>query len=566
MYFIGVGGTGARVAEAVIHAASSGLIEDTEIAFLFVDADENNGNLQRTRFSLACYKNCRDKVRRDNDPNLLWLSPAISDLGVASPVNAKEVTLGEYFQYATMQASSKNAADMFDLLFTSKEKNMPLSEGFRGHPSVGAAFFRDRIIFPDAPKGGKDIANGTEETINKEVNINGRAKDSQDAWSNFIRDIQVRLKGGDNAAPFKIILCGSIFGGTGASGLPSIAREIHRYLINTEIGGNRNGRDLGKIQSVLMLPYFRFDEADLDDSEKKKLFANSDDFMLNTEAALRYYEKEMKDSDGQNILDAVYVAGSQTQLPVQAYVGRSEQNNPPHFAELFASISIADFLSRSKDQSADKSFYTYVMEHQKQITWADLPSSCKPLYSSALRFAFVWLADTYSELLEGNKIGTKKFLAAAPWARPFFSRDGRDKPLLDESQILLAKQIAQWSADILRWWSAIHFFNAQGEKININDRLPKVMLFDDRCFSESICGLIGYLNIGAINDLPTTESTHLQSLIIGDKRGNEILRNDTIKLIKDKLDRQEFRDYLSNPDKLTGIAGLAKAVYITCKV
>lgn len=45
IYIIGIGGTGARCIEAIIHFAALGLFNQETLHLLFVDADETNGNL-----------------------------------------------------------------------------------------------------------------------------------------------------------------------------------------------------------------------------------------------------------------------------------------------------------------------------------------------------------------------------------------------------------------------------------------------------------------------------------------------------------------------------------------
>ena len=71
----------------------------------------------------------------------------------------------------------------FEVLYSEKERTTQLHEGFRGHPSIGAAVMAQTVL-----GGGEPW-----KTFNSKV-----AKDPNP----------------------KIFLAGSIFGGTGASGLP----------------------------------------------------------------------------------------------------------------------------------------------------------------------------------------------------------------------------------------------------------------------------------------------------------------------------------------------------------
>ena len=66
LYVIGIGGTGAKCLESIIHLSSVGLFTDQPIHLLFVDADETNGNLERARGSLRIYQECHHLLVGDN--------------------------------------------------------------------------------------------------------------------------------------------------------------------------------------------------------------------------------------------------------------------------------------------------------------------------------------------------------------------------------------------------------------------------------------------------------------------------------------------------------------------
>lgn len=47
-YFVlGIGGTGMRCIESLIHLCAMGMFDDTEIHLLALDTDKNNGNFSR---------------------------------------------------------------------------------------------------------------------------------------------------------------------------------------------------------------------------------------------------------------------------------------------------------------------------------------------------------------------------------------------------------------------------------------------------------------------------------------------------------------------------------------
>src|SRR5207302_1604172 len=96
-----------------------------------------------------------------------------------------------------------------------------LEFGFRGHPSIGAA-----VMAAAVKLGGEE------------------------PWASLRDQISLDVGAGEGA---KVMLFGSIFGGTGASGVPTIAR-----LVKNEFSSQLRNKPF-KIGSVLMLPYFSFD-------------------------------------------------------------------------------------------------------------------------------------------------------------------------------------------------------------------------------------------------------------------------------------------------------------------
>ncbi len=66
---IAVGGTGAKVAESIVHAAAAGL-GPSELLVGFVDQDQGNGNTDRARRSVEMYRDAR-AVWRDQNTHCL---------------------------------------------------------------------------------------------------------------------------------------------------------------------------------------------------------------------------------------------------------------------------------------------------------------------------------------------------------------------------------------------------------------------------------------------------------------------------------------------------------------
>ena len=59
-YFVlGIGGTGMRCIESLIHLCAMGMFDDTEIHLLALDTDKNNGNFSRLKELKDAYLNTK---------------------------------------------------------------------------------------------------------------------------------------------------------------------------------------------------------------------------------------------------------------------------------------------------------------------------------------------------------------------------------------------------------------------------------------------------------------------------------------------------------------------------
>lgn len=63
-FVLGIGGTGMRCLEALVHLCAMGMFDDTTIHMLAVDTDAQNGNFQRLRQLKEAYCN----IRKPSDP------------------------------------------------------------------------------------------------------------------------------------------------------------------------------------------------------------------------------------------------------------------------------------------------------------------------------------------------------------------------------------------------------------------------------------------------------------------------------------------------------------------
>src|SRR5688500_17784526 len=105
-YIIGIGGTGAKCVESLIHLCAAGLMpSDDELHAFFVDPDTSNGTLQRAQTLLTQYQNCR---RLHLGQTALFKTPlSVPDPDIWSPISGRSNNLHDLFNYSGLQAEEK---------------------------------------------------------------------------------------------------------------------------------------------------------------------------------------------------------------------------------------------------------------------------------------------------------------------------------------------------------------------------------------------------------------------------------------------------------------------------
>lgn len=444
-YVIGIGGTGAKCVEAFIHLCAAGLMPDNKTVFsLFVDPDGSNGSLKRAGQLVQNYYDCKQLQVGATD--LFKNDLRIARPDVWSPLQNKPQRLDQFFNYDTLHESA--AAHLFDVLYSPKEKQTSLEFGFRGHPSIGAAVMAAAVRLGD-----------------------------EQPWETLRDQISLDVKGGQGA---KVILFGSIFGGTGASGVPTIGR-----LISNEFSPQMQS-DRFKLGSVLMLPYFSFDPV-----KAEKLRVDADTFLLSTQAALDYYHRR----DELKVCNAVYLLGNETLKPMRtSSIGGQNQENEPHLLELYAALAAIHFFANENVEG-----YPHIArEHPVQTTWADLPhnrsfSHLKQKVNQLARFAFAYLA-AYHPMLKSINETAKDY--RAPW---YINLVKRGKVDLKKSMELELKQLKTYCESFLLWLANVersqdddagHLinFNAFAELYNDENGKPGIRLKAPHQFSHESFG------------------------------------------------------------------------------
>lgn len=324
---IGIGGTGAKVVEAIIHCTALGL-GPSNLTVGLVDQDKSNGNVSRTQETLEAVSRARKQWRTSGSPHFV---------GDGDLLKAKIEALGEglWVPHHKAQASLVqilgflgNDEAALDLLFAKGplEQEMRLDEGYRGRAHIGSAAITSAAA--DNPKFWRDLG---EEIAN--------------------------AKGGDEV---RILLVGSVFGGTGAAGFPTISRLVRRVIETAQIDSNI------QLGGVLMLPYFRFSAPE----DAAANVARTEDLLPQTRGALRYYHSLF---EREKVFDELFLVGWNPSFDLGYHEpGTGQQRNPALLPELFAALGGARFFN--PNYSPTGQMLVSARETSSHVGWSDLPS------------------------------------------------------------------------------------------------------------------------------------------------------------------------------------------------
>ena len=203
----------------------------------------------------------------------------------------------DYIDYDKVNLYAPISQDFVNCLYDSNinsvyaELNLNMKEGFQGNPNIGSVVFNDLKGCPEF-----------------------------NAFSNSFR-------AGD-----RIVVIGSIFGGTGSSGIPKIVSAIR----------NHSKADIKKasLSVVLVLPYFA-----VNSSNDKEISIKSNIFNSKTKAALNYYERSGLNAQ----INSIYYVGDKVQTKVEPHLGNKEQKNNAHIVELIGAMSVAHFITSAQN-------------------------------------------------------------------------------------------------------------------------------------------------------------------------------------------------------------------------
>jgi hypothetical protein len=157
------------------------------------------------------------------------------------------------------------------------------------------------------------------------------------------------------------LLTGSVFGGSGAAGVPTICR-----LLADELRGVTKNVRMGL---ALFLPYFSFRPV-----EGEEVQADPNAFATATAESLKYYDE----GKFLEFCQSIYAVGDELRAEMSASaVGAAEQKNDPHYVELVAGLGAMRFMSGAEGGEVEGEEPHRLSTAQRlaplTVRWADLP-------------------------------------------------------------------------------------------------------------------------------------------------------------------------------------------------
>lgn len=455
-FVLGIGGTGMRCIESLIHLCAMGMFDDTDIHLLALDTDKNNGNFGRLKELKEAYVNAKGLKAGDRVAHKDTFFSANIKYYEFSPNYETKSTFKEMFGYGDTQYNHREQTDLADLVLDKNVEEFNLQHGYRAQTHLGSMMMYQAII---------EVAKST--------------------MNNGLKEFVSNLITETTSGKAKVFILGSVFGGTGASSIPIIPQAIS-HAAQIISNGSADVLKNAFFGSTLLTAYFNFTLPDAGQLSQQKVIATSDKFALNSQVAMMFYDD---DATVRSIYQRFYMMGTNglNWDPMagntghgKTLTGGASQKNDSHYIELLAACAALDFfnsdiekLQENKDNF--KTDYLYrAIDNSDRFEFQDFVGKDRQTEFAKKLGCFVAFA------LFNN--GTDDFVEMA--------RCGRDKEVVgftdvDPSQVKYLKEyfrlfftrMLEGGALQEGWLRQIHRSAGGGDKFLLNAKLfaPQTM-------------------------------------------------------------------------------------------
>lgn len=438
-----LGGTGAKCGESFIHMCANGYFEGDKVNILYIDSDNQNGNAKNFKKVHETYEKCRKRYMIPQNSTSPF-QPKVK-LKMVDPVEDNVEYFRDFLYMGGSTNTTESAKALMEALYSEEEADMKIADGFFAHPNVGAAV----------------LAANMENVL-------------ADFYSNIVQD-QADMK------QIRIFILGSVFGGTGAASLPTLARYFKDKLVGNS--NNRRIKEQVKIGGGMVLPYFSFLREEEQDDKEEEISIEAGKFPTKTRSALEYY-KYVDEMKNDRPFDELYILGhdGNDARGIYATMG-NEQRNLPHIVELYGAMSAVSFF----ESDVRKNGYYFATISVNKIRWGEGYKTNNGYFRFLvmMRFAIVMKSLILEELFDytdQNKL--RDTAREIPWYYDFL--DGKDKSSDMDTQKLYSKfeDISIFCDEYIRWFAELNLAN-----------IHKLKYLEEVDYKEDSDDLVSYLSL-----------------------------------------------------------------------
>jgi len=432
LVIIGVGGSGAKIIESLIQLASSSNAPTTIYPILF-DQDIHNGNVEQCKRSIDTYIEIYNHVKSRNDrktflPNIIKISDSLLPISPTRSNISYKAAIG-------MASMKREERKLVKAIYNDFQLNDILDAGFKKRAYMGSVLIKKLLeeqdqLQPDEP-GLKMIISKT---------------------SSF-----------DN---LNIVICGSIFGGTGSSGIVNIGRYFRSKVKNATIS------------AIVMLPYFSISDNYSDDKDRGIVRSDSDMQLVNI--ALEMYR------DGMKKFHNIFFIGSDINTvkddfaTIIAEPSGIKQTNPSHVFELIAASSTLYI----PEKSGETKYFSFLVSPENNIKRPPFTFKATDLPKEINLKRLLWIKE-FSRLLNISKDQEKSWKTRQPW----IFKDPNFGILLN------------WAGRHHNWWSEMEVNSDNGQHLWKVFNVEKYEKMDVFKLSASLSQYLSGKEAKSINDI-----------------------------------------------------------------
>lgn len=372
---IAIGSTGVKALENCIHLANAGALDRDQMRVIIIDKDAENeetAHVTRLNNRTIAANNIAgnmDFFRTKFDIRVWPFNNALAE------IRNDDHGAGDTFHDYVFE--NPNTDDiLLNMTHRNQVQNWELDRGFYGRPNIGATLFK--LV--------TEISGNINRIHQDDPNLNGDPRTKELAANAEFKNLKTDVVSGQFSS-INVFVVGSVFGGTGASIFPNVARMIRKLLPgNCRVGG------------ALVLPYFSVTPPDNDARR-----VDSSEFIKRTKVALEQYHSQGIIGGNNALFDALYFVGDKPFNNTGAYaLGGKKQKNHTHVVDLYSGYAVCDYFNQNGQNPGLKLAWLSAQPFNA-MTLDHLPDHLAERLTKMAYFSYFNCASIWPTILQDNR-------------------------------------------------------------------------------------------------------------------------------------------------------------------